>query len=160
MRPIKFGGTGTQSNSPIQPNDFPDGFESGTCNTTGILSLGAGLNFVKKHQNKINNKVYDLTKNLVDKLKDIKGIKIYPNNNLYSGVISFNVKNYVSNEVGNFLSQNFDICVRTGLHCAPLIHKFYGTIDSGMIRVSLSYFNKKKDINKLIYALKCFINQV
>lgn len=160
IKPIKFGGTGTQSSSPIQPIDFPDGFESGTCNTTGILSLGAGLNFVIKKQEKINNKIKKLTQYLFERLKEIKEIKIFPNNNYNSGVISFNIKNYASNEVGNYLSENFNICVRTGLHCAPLIHKFYGTIDSGMVRVSLSYFNKKKDINKLIYALKKLTNQV
>lgn len=159
LKPIKFGGTGTNSNSPIQPEDFPDGFESGTCNTTGILSLGAGLNFVIKKQHKINNKIYVLTKYLYEKLNEIEDIKIFPNNNFNSGVISFNIKDYPSNEVGNYLCEKFNICVRTGLHCAPLIHKFYNTLDSGMVRVSLSYFNNKKDINKLIYALKKFINQ-
>lgn len=160
LKPIKFGGTGTKSDSPIQPTDFPDGFESGTPNTSGILSLGAGIKFVKKNQEKINNKIYNLTKYLEEKLKEIDGIKIYPHNNFNSGVISFNLKNFSSNEIGNYLSEKFNICVRTGLHCAPLVHKFYKTLDIGMIRVSLSYFNKKKDINKLIYALKMFVNQV
>lgn len=160
LKPIKFGGTGTQSSSPIQPEDFPDGFESGTCNTTGILSLGKGLNFIKAKQEKINSKIYKLTAYLIERLNEIEGIKIYPNNNLNAGVISFNLKNFPSNEVGNFLSENFNICVRTGLHCAPLVHKHYGTLETGMIRVSLSYFNKKKDINKLIYALNKFISQV
>ena len=160
LKPIKFGGTGTQSNSLVQPEDFPDAFESGTCNTTGILSLGAGLKFVQKNQDKINNKIYDLTKYLIENLKEIKGIIIYPNNNLNAGVISFNINKFPSNEVGNYLSDNYNICVRTGLHCAPLIHKFYGTLENGMVRVSLSYFNKKKDINKLIYALKNLTNQV
>lgn len=162
LKPIKYGGTGTNSNSPLQPNDFPDGFESGTCNTTGILSLGAGISFVEKKQEKINATIYRLTKFLFEQLQTIKEVKIYPNNNFNSGVVSFNIENYASNDVGNFLNEKFNICVRTGLHCAPLIHKFYGTINTGMIRVSLSYFNTKKDINKLIYALKYFIkiNQV
>ncbi len=160
LKPIKYGGTGTKSSSPVQPSDFPDGFESGTPNVTGILSLGEGLNFVKKNQNKINNKIFKLTNYLVDKLKNIKDIKIYPTNNLNSGVISFNIKNFSSNDVGNFLSEKFGICVRCGLHCAPLVHKFYNTLGEGMVRISLSYFNNKKDINKLIYALKNFTNQV
>ncbi|MGN1208597.1 MAG: aminotransferase class V-fold PLP-dependent enzyme [Christensenellales bacterium] len=154
LKPLKFGGTGTQSNSPIQPTDFPDGFESGTCNVSGILSLGAGLKFVEKYQQKINNKIESLTEYLIKNLKTIDDIIIYPNNNRTSGVVSFNLKNIPSNEVGNFLSEKFDICVRTGLHCAPLVHKHFGTLDTGMVRVSLSYFNKKRDIDKLVYALK------
>lgn len=156
LNPIKFGGTGTQSNSIIQPKDFPDGFESGTCNVPGILSLGAGLKFVQKHQNKINEKIKNLTVYLHQKLKQIDNITIYPNNNFNSGVISFNLFGIPSNEVGNFLSENYNICVRTGLHCAPLVHKNFNTLETGMVRVSLSYFNKKRDIDKLINALKNF----
>ncbi len=153
LKPIKFGGTGTQSDKPIQPTDFPDGFEAGTPNTTGILSLGEGLKFVEKNLNKINEHIYNLTDYLIKRLKELKDVTIYPTNNLNSGVVSFNYKNLASNEVGNFLNEH-NICVRTGLHCAPLVHKFYGTINSGMIRVSFSYFNKKKDIDKLINTLK------
>lgn len=153
LKPIKFGGTGTQSSSPIQPDDFPDGFESGTPNTTGILSLNAGLNFVIKHQEKINNKIYNLTKYFVEKIKANDKIILYPSNNFQSGVISFNVADLSSNDVGNFLNEKYKICVRTGLHCAPLVHKHFKTLDIGMVRISFSYFNNKKDIDKLIYAL-------
>lgn len=160
LKPIKFGGTGTQSDSPVQPTDFPDGFESGTANTTGILSLGAGIKFVEKNQNKINKKIKNLSTYLVEKLKEIKNITIYPSNNPNSGVVSFNILNFPSNEVGNFLSEKFNICIRTGLHCAPLVHKHYNTLDTGMVRISLCYFNKKRDINKLINALKVLTKQV
>ncbi len=158
LRPIKFGGTGTKSESLVQPTDFPDGFESGTNNVSGILSLGAGLDFVEKNQNKINKKIYDLTQYLVQKLKEIEKIKIYPFNNLSSGVISFNVNEISSNDVSNFLSEKFNICVRSGLHCAPLVHKFFKTQKLGMVRVSVGYFNNKKDIDKLAYALKQFVS--
>lgn len=153
LKPIKFGGTGTQSDKPIQPTDFPDGFEAGTPNTTGILSLGEGLKFVQKNLDKITKHINNLTTYLLERLKEIKNIIIYPNNNTKAGVIAFNIKNKPSNEVGNYLSDK-NICVRTGLHCAPLVHKFYNTLDCGMIRVSFSYFNKKRDVDKLVDALK------
>ena len=158
LKPIKFGGTGTKSNSPIQPEDFPDGFESGTCNTSGILSLNAGLNFVRKNQEKINNKIARLSKLLISELEKIKEIKIYKSNNINSGVISFNIENFASNEVSNFLSEKYNICVRSGLHCAPLVHKHYGTLENGMIRASISYFNTEREIKKLVFALKDFIS--
>ena len=158
LKPIKFGGTGTKSDSFIQPTDFPDGYESGTCNVSGILTLGAGVQFVNKNLNKINKKISCLTEYLLNKLKEIKNITLYPSNNKNSGVVSFNIKGVSSNDVGNYLNENYNICVRTGLHCAPLVHKFYNTLNCGMVRVSLSYFNNKKDINKLIYALNNFIN--
>lgn len=153
LKPIKFGGTGTQSDKPIQPTDFPDGYEAGTPNTTGILSFGEGLKFVRKNLEKINAHILMLTTYLLENLKTLKDITIYPTNNINSGVIAFNFNNMASNEIGNFLSEH-NICVRTGLHCAPLVHKFYNTLNSGMIRVSFSYFNKKRDIDKLINTLK------
>lgn len=154
VSPIKFGGTGTKSSSVYQPVDFPDGFESGTSNTTGILSLGAGIKFVNAHQDKINDKISFLSRYFVSRLKELKNITIYPSNNIDCGVISFNVKDYPSNEVSNYLSENYDICVRSGLHCAPLVHKHFGTLDEGMVRVTIGYYNSKKDIDKIINALK------
>ena len=63
-----------------------------------------------------------------------------------------------SSEVGDILSEKHNICVRTGLHCAPLIHKSNNTLKTGMVRVSLSGFNKLKDIKKLIKALNEITN--
>lgn len=158
LQPIKFGGTGTHSDSPIQPHDFPEGFESGTCNTTGILSLYKGIDFINKNQEKINKKVTLLTKTLMDELKKIKGLKFYPINNYNSGIVSFNIKDFSSNDVSNFLNSKYDICIRSGLHCAPLVHKHFGTQKVGMIRVSISYFNTKKNISTFVKAIKEFVN--
>ena len=108
---------------------------------------------MQKNLDKITKHINNLTRYLLERLKEIKDIIIYPNNNTKAGVIAFNIKNKPSNEVGNYLSDK-NICVRTGLHCAPLVHKFYNTLDCGMIRVSFSYFNKKRDVDKLVDALK------
>ena len=71
------------------------------------------------------------------------------------GIVSFNIDGYKSLEVGNILDDEFDICVRTGFHCAPLIHDFLSSLDyGGTVRISLGYFNTKKDIDDLINALK------
>ena len=48
---------------------------------------------------------------------------------------------------------NKNIIVRTGLHCAPLAHKFLGTFPTGTIRLSTSYFNKDEDFENLIILL-------
>lgn len=156
LNPIKFGGTGTHSDSTTQPKDFPEGFESGTCNTTGILSLNKGIDFLNKNQEKINKKVSSLTQLLMQELKQIDGLKFYPTNNLNSGIVSFNIKDYSSNDVSNFLNSKYNICVRPGLHCAPLVHKHFGTQKVGMIRVSISYFNTKKEILTFVKAIKKF----
>ena len=51
------------------------------------------------------------------------------------------------------LDDKYDIMVRAGLHCAPCAHEIIGTKDVGTVRISIGYFNKKEDIDKLVYAL-------
>ncbi len=153
VKPLLYGGTGTYSESTKQPLDYPDGMESGTHNVSGILGLYSGLKFVNKHQNKINKKITTLTKYLLKEMNKIKNVEIF-NHSEKSGVVSFTVKNMDSNTVSNILDEKFNITTRSGLHCAPLVHKYFKTIKNGMTRVSLSYFNSKKDIKKFIEALK------
>ena len=86
-------------------------------------------------------------------MNKIKNVNVY-GNTAKSGVVSFTVENLDSSEVSNILDEEFNIATRSGLHCAPLVHKFYGTTKNGMTRVSLSYFNSKRDILKFVEALK------
>lgn len=155
VKPIITGGTGTFSESIIQPTESPEGLESGTLSMPCILGLKAGVEYVNKHFDKINNKIKKLTTQLFNYLKNNSKIKLY-SFNPESGVMSFNVIGYTSSEIGDYLSDNYNICVRTGLHCAPLIHQVNNTIKSGMVRVSISSFNTKNDIKKLINALDKF----
>lgn len=151
--PIIYGGTGTFSNDTKQPTDYPDGLESGTPNIVGILGLSAGIDFYISKREKIHNKITTLTSYLIKNLKQIKNITLY-SNTPQSGVVSFTIKNKSSTEVSNILDEQYSICTRSGLHCAPLVHKYYNTLKNGMTRVSISYFNSKKEIQKLINSIK------
>lgn len=151
--PLIYGGTGTHSDKAKQPTDYPDGLESGTQNIVGILGLSAGIDFVRKNQNKINSKVSKLTKKLVDGLNKIKNVETY-SGNLNSGVVSITIKNKDSSTVSNLLSEQFDISTRSGLHCALLVHKYYKTLKNGLTRLSVSYFNSEKDINLTLSAIE------
>ena len=153
VTPLLYGGTGTYSEKLKQPLDTPDGLESGTHNIPGILGLYAGLKFVTRKKEKINNKIKLLTETLLKEMNKIKNVNVY-GNTAKSGVVSFTVENLDSSEVTNILDEEFNIATRSGLHCAPLVHKYYGTIKNGMTRVSLSYFNSKRDILKFLEALK------
>ena len=153
VTPLLYGGTGTYSEKLKQPLDTPDGLESGTHNIPGILGLYAGLKFVTKKKEKINNKIKLLTEILLKEMNKIKNVNVY-GNTAKSGVVSFTVDNLDSSEVTNILDEEFNIATRSGLHCAPLVHKYYETTKNGMTRVSLSYFNSKRDILKFLEALK------
>jgi cysteine desulfurase/selenocysteine lyase len=155
LQPVKFGGTGTFSESINQPTEAPEGFESGTIATPNIVALGAGIAYVEKNFNKMNNKITQLTTYLLNELKKIPLVKLY-SNNPKSGVVSFEIINIDTNELTNILNEKFKICVRGGLHCAPLIHKHLHN-NYGLVRVSLSHKNSKCQIKKLIHAINFVI---
>ena len=152
ISPILFGGTGTKSENLIQPNDSEEDFEAGTLSSISILSLGAGVEFLIKNFEKIIKKEQNLSKYLYNSLKKLNFIELYSKEDSQN-VFSFNIKNVDSVMVSNILNERFSIAVRSGLHCAPLIHKKLNTIKSGAVRVSLDFNNTKLEIDYLIKAL-------
>ena len=67
--------------------------------------------------------------------------------------MSFRFKDRDTNDISSILDKKFSIAVRSGLHCAPICHKFLGTFETGLVRVGIGYYNTKRDIKKLIQAL-------
>lgn len=154
LNPIRFGGTGTNSLELFQPLSSPERFESGTLNTPSILGFGEGINFVEQNFDRIQEKLEDLTTYLHYELSKLP-IEIYTQTENTNGVFSFNIPSLNCIDVANYLDEKFDICVRSGFHCAPLKHKSLGTIDiGGSVRVSLSYFNTYQEVEKFVYAIK------
>jgi len=153
LKPIIFGGTGTDSKNLIQPTDTIEGFEAGTLPTISIISLNAGVEFLKKNFSKILEKERNLSEFLYKKLKNIKNLEIFSKKSS-KNVFSFNVKNMDSATVANILNEEYKICVRPGLHCAPLIHQKNKTSENGAVRVSIDFYNSYEEIEYLIYALE------
>ena len=92
---------------------------------------------------------------LYDGLSDIKGITLYGAAVKNSGpVLSLNIEGMKPGDVAYILQNGYDITVRTGLHCAPLIHKAMGTYPDGTVRISVSDFNTIEDINSVLEAFK------
>ena len=158
VKPLITGGTGTSSENISQPTDLPEGLESGTASLANIMGLDAGVKFVRKNFTKIQTKIDNLINYLLPRLKNIKNIKVYSTIN-HAGVVAFNINNIPSSTIADILSNEFKICVRSGLQCAPMVHKYNGTLRQGMVRVSIGYFNSLRQIKKLIKALEIIANK-
>ncbi len=157
LKPLIYGGTGTNSESLAQPTNSVEAYESGTIPTIPILSLNAGIKYLMKNFDKIQKYEANLSKYLYFQLKKLKFLKIYSKENA-KNVFCFNVGDLSSTLVAEILNEDYKICVRSGLHCAPLIHKKLGTIVSGAVRVSINHFTKYEEIDKLIEALTKIAN--
>ena len=156
LEPIRFGGTGTNSLEFIQPEISPERYESGTINTPAILGFGEGVKFVEENFKYIQEKLEDLTTYLHYELSKLP-IDIYTKTENTSGVLAFNIPNVDSTEVATYLDEKWNICVRSGYHCAPLKHQALGTLDQGAVRVSLSFFNTYQEVEKFVFAIKTFL---
>ena len=157
IKPLIEGGTGSNSESDEMPDFFPDKFQAGTLNTPGIAGLGAGIEFIQNEGLKnIRAKELHLTTEIMNGLKNIKGVKLYGSLNPLDrvAVVSFNIEGKDPADVGNILNEKYDIMSRVGLHCAPNAHRTIGTFPEGTVRVSVGYFNTEGDIDKLIKAVK------
>lgn len=160
---MKEGGTGSKSESLIQPEMLPDKFESGTPNTPGIVGLGAGIKFILKTGiDNIRKHEEELTEYFIEELKKIDKVKIYGPCDVkkQAPVVSINLGEEDSSEVSYILDRVFNIAVRPGLHCAPLAHKTIGTFEQGVVRFSIGYFNTHKDIEEAVKAVREIAKEV
>jgi cysteine desulfurase family protein len=153
---LKEGGTGGNSESPLQPENYPDRYESGTSNTPGIAGLVAGLQFLSQIGiEQIREKERILTERLLSGLQLIPRVIVYgpPLGTERASVISFNIESMEPSEVSLILDQSFEIATRSGLHCAPDAHRAIGTLMKGTVRLSLGYFNTVEEVDKCLEAV-------
>ncbi len=145
------GGSGSESMNPLMPSALPEHFEAGTLPTPAIASLYAGLEFLMELGDvEIERKLKILTEEAKVRLLSIGGIRIFGGN---SGIISFTHDKIPPHIIATRLNSH-GIAVRSGFHCVPFIHKRLGTERGGTVRVSLSYLNKKRELDKLYKSLK------
>jgi len=157
LRPLTFGGTGSRSDSDEQPDFLPDAFETGTLNGPGIAGLGAGITFVtQKGIAALRDHGRDLLKHFFEAIRPAADtITVFgpgdPEKMLPT--VSLVINGLDSGIVARTLNDQFGICCRTGLHCAPNAHRTLGTFPQGTLRFSFGYFNTHEDIDAVARAI-------
>ncbi len=157
LLPVLSGGTGSDSLNLDMASDSPMRYESGSPNIIAIASLNESLKWLNTVGiPNIEQRKNKLIKQMVEGLKQT-GVTLYlPGEKVkHTSVLSFNVPGYEADEIGTILSNDFDIAVRTGYHCAPFIHEKINTVQNhGTVRASVSYFTNESDIGALISAIE------
>jgi len=175
VAPLRVGGTGIDSNDPEQPAAYPHHLEAGTLNIPGI----AGLNAAQKWFADLGREISDRPdldhhdacreamqavharevaqiRQLEDACRSLDKVSLYGPRGDQPRVatLSLGFDNLASSHAGEILDADYHLCVRAGLHCAPLIHRDAGTIEQqGLVRFSLAYFNDEQDIEQAIRAV-------
>lgn len=156
VKTTRFGGTGVDSSSLIHTQDFPYRLEAGTLNLLGVMGLAAGLDYLEKHQGPgKRRRELALVRRLHEGLSSLKGVVLHspPPTELSVPVLTCTVQGLSSQDVGDILDGDYGIAVRTGLHCAPLVHVDLGTFAEGAVRFSPGRFNTDEDIDRAVAAL-------
>ena len=149
--PLRQGGTGSASESMFQPRMMPDALESGTLNLPGIAGLRAGLREALAHREEAHAATAALCDGMRAELQGLPGVRVYTPAG--ASLLSFGVAGIASQEVAAALD-GMGIAVRGGLHCAPGVHRFLGTLDVGAVRVSPGIYNMREDMTALARAVE------
>lgn len=165
IRHTRAGGTGVRSAFPFHLDEYPFRMEYGTPNVIGIASLWAGQEWIKEQGGveKIHAQEMKLAHRLLDGIREIDGVVVYCCKNLenHLSTMTINVNGLEAGDVGVMLDVDFDIATRTGLHCAPLVHKQLDIVKiHGGVRFAIGPFNTEEHIDKAIAAIAEIAGQV
>lgn len=157
LTPFLAGGTGSNSLVLDMPEGI-SGLEPSSPNIVAIAGLYAAIQFIKKETiTAIYEHEKRLTEELVKGLSTVKKLKLFvpKKRENHIGIVSFVMTEYRADEVGMILDEEYQIAVRTGYHCAPLIHDYLKDGEySGTVRAGLSYFSRQEDVEQLVRAVK------
>lgn len=164
LEPLFEGGSsGNHSISPFHPSIVPYKFEAGTINMTGIAGLRGALDYIDRvSYAQIAEKSMALTQYAWDQLSELKEVILYGTEEMSRKVpiISFNIRDMIPSEAAEQYHERYQICLRSGLQCAPLTHKVIGTLPTGTLRISFGHLNSREEIDHFIRSTKEIIKNI
>jgi len=150
LRTIREGGTGTLSQNDVQPDFLPDKYEPGSHNAIGILGLSEGVGWIAEQTvEKLAAHDRTLVGTFFDGIADVEGIKLFGLQSVRNrvGVLSVAIDGFSPQELAAVLESSYGVLTRAGIHCAPLAHKFLGTLEAGgTTRFSFGPFITPQDV--------------
>ena len=135
-------------------NVLPEKFEAGTPDTSGIIGLGAAVDYLQKiGQKEILNHERLLKSYAVKRMSELKKVVVYGQSDESSstGIVAFNVEGLSSHDVALFLD-NYGIEIRSGFHCAQPLHQVFKLQSSA--RASLYVYNTFEEIDRFVDTLR------
>ena len=150
-KPFLAGGTGSRSEDPNMPDFLPDAGEAGTVNVPGIAGLTAGMAYVAAEgMEKILSREQRQMRACAHRLEKL-GLRVFTGAD-QCGTLSF-LPDRDCEELADYLGKQ-GICVRAGLHCAPLAHESAGTLQTGTVRLSFGHSACAQQTAGLLFALE------
>lgn len=157
VKPFKAGGSGVHSFWHEHPAQMPTVLEAGTLNGHGLAGLHAAVEFllrtgveaVHEHEDRLMRRFWQ-------GMQGVASVRLYGDFQAAerAAIVSLNIGELDSGMVSDILWEDYQICVRAGAHCAPLLHRHFGTESQGMVRFSFGWFNTMEEVDKAIAAVR------
>jgi cysteine desulfurase family protein len=161
LRPLILGGTGSASDSEVQPDFLPDRYESGTPNLPGLAGLLTASRFLAATGlQAIQAREALLCEELLRGLLQLPGVAAQgPAPGVERvPVISITLADQDLGEIALALDRR-GICTRVGLHCAPAAHRSLGTLHAGgTLRFSPGFFTTTQEIRDTLDAMEALLS--
>ena len=157
LQPLYFGGTGSDSLNLSLPANGNNRYEVGSPDIAAVAALGKALELTVKCAGRDLLHERKLLEILHRGLSDVEGVSILGAQPLEksTGILSFVCDRYQADELGMILDEDFELAVRSGYHCAPLVHDIIGSVEyGGTVRVSMGRFTTEADVQALVEAVK------
>lgn len=131
--------------------DLPFKFEAGTPHIAGGLGFAAAIDYINEiGLTNIAAYEHELLLYATSALEKINGLKIIGTAKEKASVISFVIDGLHAFDIGTLLDQ-LGIAIRTGHHCTQPLMNYYKIPST--LRVSISFYNTKEEIDELIKGL-------
>lgn len=154
IKPIRYGGGMNVAFSDVDNvvyKDLPYRLEAGTQNIAGVIGFGPAIDYINEVGiDNIEESCDSLKEYIIKELNKINHIKLY-NENVEGAIVTFNVDKVFAQDTAIYLDK-YNICVRSGSHCAKKLEDEFGIKNT--CRISIYFYNTKEDADKLINALK------
>ena len=135
----------------VELREIPTRLEGGTPNIEGVLGLSAAISYIEEIGiDNINKYEKELRRYLISELDKLDFIDVY-NREVDTSIVAFNIKGVFAQDTAVYLDK-YNICVRAGNHCAKILDNELNI--SNTVRISLSFYNNKEEIDLLINVLK------
>jgi cysteine desulfurase/selenocysteine lyase len=158
LRPLREGGTGSRSEEPLQPSEFPGALEAGSPNVPGIAGLAAALR-IRLHETtleKVRAAREAIGAEFLARAREVAGLELHGPDEAKARepVFPLRVRGLSVAEAALLLERQFGIEERAGLHCAPGTHVALKTAFEGTLRLSFGARPRADEARDAVAALR------
>ncbi|WP_116808544.1 cysteine desulfurase [Steroidobacter cummioxidans] len=133
-------------------NQLPWKFEAGTPHIAGAIGLATAIDYLEKiGMDRIAAYEHELLEYATERLTQVPGLRIVGTAPNKAAVVSFMLDGIHPHDIGTILDTE-GVAIRTGHHCAMPVMEFFKI--PATARASMSFYNTREEIDRLVAALE------